>query len=50
MTEKDVTSSDGSPWADFSLGFTYLSPVVGTYTAFGIALVGVRRPELSRTS
>ena len=27
-----------SPWANFSLGFTYLSPVVSTYTLFGIAL------------
>jgi amino acid transporter len=29
---------DMSPWANFSLGFTYLSPVVSTYTLFGIAL------------
>ncbi|GAA5052066.1 amino acid transporter [Thermocatellispora tengchongensis] len=27
-----------SPWANFSLGFTYLSPVVGVYTLFGFAL------------
>ena len=27
-----------SPWANFSLGFTYLSPVVGIYTLFGISL------------
>lgn len=27
-----------SGWANFSLGFTYLSPVVGIYTLFGIAL------------
>ncbi|MEJ7705947.1 MAG: amino acid permease [Nocardioidaceae bacterium] len=27
-----------SPWANFSLGFTYLSPVVSTYTLFAIAL------------
>lgn len=29
---------DMSPWANFSLGFTYLSPVVSTYTLFGTAL------------
>jgi len=27
-----------SPWANFSLGFTYLSPVVSTYTLFAVAL------------
>ena len=27
-----------SPWANFSLGFTYLSPVVGVYTLFAYAL------------
>ncbi|MGK0741598.1 APC family permease [Leucobacter sp. Z1108] len=27
-----------SPWANFALGFTYLSPVVGIYVTFGIAL------------
>lgn len=27
-----------SPWANFSLGFTYLSPVVGVYTVFAFAL------------
>ncbi|MCX5251643.1 amino acid permease [Streptomyces sp. NBC_00201] len=27
-----------SPWANFALGFTYLSPVVSTYTLFGTAL------------
>ncbi|QKW11149.1 amino acid permease [Streptomyces sp. NA04227] len=26
------------PWANFALGFTYLSPVVSTYTLFGTAL------------
>ncbi|MDT7787910.1 MAG: hypothetical protein QOF58_6329, partial [Pseudonocardiales bacterium] len=30
---------DMSPWANFSLGFTYLSPVVSTYTLFGTALM-----------
>lgn len=29
---------DMSFWANFSLGFTYLSPVVGIYTLFGFAL------------
>lgn len=29
---------DMSPWANFALGFTYLSPVVSTYTLFGTAL------------
>ena len=29
-----------SMWANFSLGFTYLSPVVGIYTLFAIALAG----------
>ena len=27
-----------SLWANFSLGFTYLSPVVATYTLFGVAI------------
>jgi len=31
-------SREMSPWANFSLGFTYLSPVVGIYTLFGFAL------------
>jgi len=29
---------DMSLWANFALGFTYLSPVVGIYTVFGITL------------
>jgi amino acid transporter len=29
---------DMSPWANLSLGFTYLSPVVGVYTLFAYAL------------
>ena len=29
---------DMSPWANFSLGFTYLSPVVGVYTLFASSL------------
>ena len=32
-----------SPWANFSLGFTYLSPVVGIYTLFAIALAPAGR-------
>lgn len=27
-----------SPWANFALGFTYLSPVVGIYTLFAVSL------------
>ena len=27
-----------SPWANFALGFTYLSPVVGIYTLFALGL------------
>ncbi|WP_432477967.1 APC family permease [Nocardioides sp. GXQ0305] len=30
---------DMSLWANFALGFTYLSPVVGIYTLFAVALV-----------
>ncbi|TYL45706.1 amino acid permease [Nocardioides sp. BGMRC 2183] len=30
---------DMSPWANFALGFTYLSPVVGIYTLFAVALM-----------
>ncbi|MCC5574908.1 amino acid permease [Microtetraspora sp. AC03309] len=29
---------DMTPWANFSLGFTYLSPVVGVYSLFAYAL------------
>ena len=29
---------DMSPWANFSLGFTYLSPVVGIYSLFALML------------
>ncbi|HEX6148777.1 APC family permease, partial [Nocardioides sp.] len=28
-----------SPWANFALGFTYLSPVVGIYTLFAVGLI-----------
>lgn len=28
-----------SPWANFALGFTYLSPVVGIYTLFAVGLM-----------
>ena len=41
LTELGYTSEfrrDMSLWANFSLGFTYLSPVVSTYTLFGVAL------------
>jgi amino acid transporter len=30
-----------SPWANFSLGFTYLSPVVSTCAFFAVAIAGV---------
>ena len=35
-----------SPWANFSLGFTYLSPVVGVYTLFAIALAAAGPPMI----
>lgn len=35
---KSEFKRDMSPWANFSLGFTYLSPVVGVYTLFAYAL------------
>ena len=37
---------DMSPWANFSLGFTYLSPVVGIYTLFAIALAAGGPPMI----
>ena len=33
-----------SLWANFSLGFTYLSPVVGIYTLFGLSLAAAGPP------
>jgi amino acid transporter len=35
-----------SPWANFALGFTYLSPVVGIYTLFAVALVAGGPPMI----
>ena len=35
-----------SPWANFSLGFTYLSPVVGVYTLFAFALAMAGPPMI----
>ena len=35
-----------SMWANFSLGFTYLSPVVGIYTLFGDRLVAAGPPMI----
>lgn len=35
---------DMSMWANFSLGFTYLSPVVGIYTVFAFALTTAGPP------
>lgn len=37
---------DMSAWANFSLGFTYLSPVVGIYTLFGFALSSAGPPMI----
>ncbi len=37
---------DMSPWANFSLGFTYLSPVVGIYTVFAFALSAAGPPMI----
>lgn len=37
---------DMSPWANFSLGFTYLSPVVGIYTVFAFALTTAGPPMI----
>lgn len=34
---------DMSLWANFSLGFTYLSPVVGIYTLFAVSLAAAGR-------
>ncbi|MNR67839.1 hypothetical protein D3C85_1920530 [compost metagenome] len=31
-----------SLWENFALGFTYLSPVVGVYTLFGLCLAAGR--------
>ena len=39
-----------SPWANFSLGFTYLSPVVGVYTLFAYALATGGPPMISSIS
>lgn len=33
-----------TPWANFALGFTYLSPVVGIYTLFAISLATAGPP------
>ncbi|MFD0853613.1 amino acid permease, partial [Actinomadura adrarensis] len=35
---------DMSLWANFSLGFTYLSPVVGVYTLFALSLAQAGPP------
>jgi amino acid transporter len=37
---------DMSPWANFALGFTYLSPVVGIYTVFAFALATAGPPMI----
>lgn len=35
-----------SLWANFSLGFTYLSPVVGVYSLFAVALITAGPPSM----
>jgi len=35
-----------SPWANFSLGFTYLSPVVGIYSLFAVSLMAGGPPMI----
>ncbi len=35
---------DMTPWANFALGFTYLSPVVGIYSLFAVALATAGPP------
>ena len=35
-----------SLWANFSLGFTYLSPVVGIYTVFAFAIAAAGPPMI----
>ncbi|WP_246868485.1 APC family permease [Saccharopolyspora sp. ASAGF58] len=37
---------DMSPWANFSLGFTYLSPVAGVYVLFAFALATAGPPMI----
>ncbi len=37
---------DMSPWANFALGFTYLSPVAGVYTVFAFALMMAGPPMI----
>lgn len=37
---------DMSPWANFSLGFTYLSPVVGIYSLFAVSLMAGGPPMI----
>lgn len=37
---------DMSMWANFSLGFTYLSPVVATYTLFAVAIAAGGPPMI----
>ncbi|MCA1984598.1 APC family permease [Nocardioides nematodiphilus] len=43
---KSEFKRDMSPWANFSLGFTYLSPVVGIYTIFAFALATAGPPMI----
>lgn len=43
---KSEFKRDMSPWANFSLGFTYLSPVVGIYSLFAISLMAGGPPMI----
>src|SRR4026208_1799520 len=42
---EDEFNRSMSLWANFALGFTYLSPLVGVYSLFALAPAG-RRPPL----
>ena len=35
-------------WANFALGFTYLSPLVGVYSLFAVAMATVKNHFLTR--
>ncbi|MFN8193427.1 MAG: APC family permease [Nocardioidaceae bacterium] len=43
---KSEFKRDMSPWANFSLGFTYLSPVVGIYSLFALSLAAAGPPMI----
>ncbi len=43
---KSEFKRDMSPWANFSLGFTYLSPVVGIYSMFALSMMAGGPPMI----